>query len=136
MLDTARLERSRGVPPGAPLYSLLHRQATEQLRNYCSCWRLDPSLVEASVGVAKILLEEHETDEAIRQLQAITAGHPQSAEAHYSLMMAYRQQKKMPEAAEEMAIFNRLQTERSEKFQNKLNALLNAKPPAAKEDPK
>ncbi|MFZ1006083.1 MAG: hypothetical protein WAN65_04555 [Candidatus Sulfotelmatobacter sp.] len=49
MLDTARLERSRGVPPGAPLYSLLHRQATEQLRNYCSCWRLDPSLVEAEI---------------------------------------------------------------------------------------
>ena len=49
MLDTARLERSRGVPAGAPVYSLLHRQATEQVRNYCACWRLDPSLVEAEI---------------------------------------------------------------------------------------
>jgi len=37
------------VPAGAPVYSLLHRQATEQVRNYCSCWRLDPSLVEAEI---------------------------------------------------------------------------------------
>jgi hypothetical protein len=37
------------VPAGAPLYSLLHRQATEQLREYCACWQLDPSLVEAEI---------------------------------------------------------------------------------------
>ena len=49
LLDTARLEQSRGVPAGAPVYSLLHRQATEQLRNYSACWRLDPSLVEAGL---------------------------------------------------------------------------------------
>ena len=49
LLDTARLERSRGVPAGAPVYSLLHRQSTEQLRKYCACWRLDPSLVEAEI---------------------------------------------------------------------------------------
>jgi hypothetical protein len=49
LLDTARLERAHGVPAGAPVYSLLHRQATEQVRNYCSCWRLDPSLVEAEI---------------------------------------------------------------------------------------
>jgi len=37
------------VAAGAPIYSLLHRQATEQVRNYCACWRLDPSLVEAEI---------------------------------------------------------------------------------------
>jgi hypothetical protein len=37
------------VPAGAPVYSLLHRQATEQVRNYCACWRLDPPLVEADI---------------------------------------------------------------------------------------
>jgi hypothetical protein len=49
LLDTARLERARGVPAGAPVYSLLRRQATEQVRNYCACWRLEPSLVEAEI---------------------------------------------------------------------------------------
>jgi predicted Zn-dependent protease len=98
--------------------------------------RLDPTLSEARVGLAKILLEQKDADGSIRQLQAILVDHPESAEAHYVLMMAYRQQKKMPEAAAEMATFNRLQTERGEKFENKLNALLNAKAPAVKEDPK
>ena len=37
------------MPAGAPVYSLLHRQATDQLRKYCACWRLDPSLVEAEI---------------------------------------------------------------------------------------
>ena len=37
------------MPAGAPVYSLLHRQATEQVRNYCACWRLEPSLVEAGI---------------------------------------------------------------------------------------
>ncbi len=49
LLDTAHLERARGVPAGAPVYSLLHAQATEQVRNYCACWRLEPSLVEAEI---------------------------------------------------------------------------------------
>jgi len=60
-------------------------------------------------------------------LQAVVAEHPDSAEAHYVLMLAYRGQKKMTEAAEQMSIFNRLQTERDESFQNKMNALLNGK---------
>jgi tetratricopeptide (TPR) repeat protein len=103
---------------------------------YDEAARLDPSLVEAKVGLAKILLAQHQADEATQQLQAIIAENPGSAEAHYVLMTAYRQQKKMPEAAEQMAIFNRLQKERSEQFQNKLNALLNAKPAPSSEDRK
>ena len=42
LLDTAHLERARGVPAVAPVYLLLHRQATEQVRNYCACRRLEP----------------------------------------------------------------------------------------------
>jgi hypothetical protein len=49
LLDAAHVERARGVPAGAPVYSLLHRQAAEQVRNYCACWRLEPSLVEAEI---------------------------------------------------------------------------------------
>jgi len=91
---------------------------------------LDPSLVDASIGLAKILLEEHEVDAAVQQLRAAVAEHPEDAQAHYVLMLAYRQQKKMPEAEKEMATFNRLQEQRAETFQSKLNALLNGKPAA------
>jgi predicted Zn-dependent protease len=109
----------------------MHDHKLQQARPlYEEAVKLDPALVEARVGVATILLEQHDADGAVRELQGITKDHPDNAAAHYVLMMAYRQQKKMPEAAAEMATFNKLQTERSETFQSKMNALLNAKTPA------
>ena len=63
----------------------------------------------------------------MRQLLAVVADHPEDASAHYELMIGYRTQKKMPEAAAEKATFNRLQVEKAEMFQSKLNALLNNK---------
>jgi tetratricopeptide (TPR) repeat protein len=98
--------------------------------------RLNPDLVEARVGLAKIMLEQHQTDAAVQQLRAVIADHPEVAAAHYSLMRAYREQKKMPEAAAEMAAFNRLQAERAETFQSKMNALMNGKPAAGEASPK
>jgi predicted Zn-dependent protease len=106
----------------------MHRHQLEQAKtHYEEAARLDPSLVEARVGLAKILLEQHQTEEGVRQLLAVVADHPEDASAHYELMIGYRTQKKMPEAAAEMATFNRLQVEKAEMFQSKLNALLNNK---------
>ncbi len=110
----------------------MHRHNLDKAKPlYEEAAKLDPSLADASVGMAKILLEEHEVDAAVQQLRAAAVQHPDDAQVHYVLMLAYRQQKKMPEAAEEMAIFNRLQAQKNETFQNKLNALLNGKPTAA-----
>lgn len=109
----------------------MHRHNLDKAKPlYEEAAKLDPSLVEASVGLARILLEEHEIDAAVQQLRAAVAKHPEDAQAHYVLMLAYRQQKKMPEAAAEMATFNRLQAQKAETFQSKLNALLNGKPAA------
>jgi predicted Zn-dependent protease len=106
----------------------MHRHQLSRAKPlYDEAARLDPTLTEARVGLAKILLEQHETDAAVRELRAIIAEHPEDAAAHYSLMRAYRDQKKMPEASAEMATFNRLQSEKADKFQNKMNALLNGK---------
>jgi predicted Zn-dependent protease len=92
--------------------------------------RLDPQLVEARVGLAQTLLAQHQTDAAARELDAVIAEHPENASAHYARMLAYREQGKMTEAAAEMATFKRLQAGNDEKFQDKLNALLSAKPNA------
>jgi len=106
----------------------MHRHKLDQAKPlYEEAARLDPSLVEARVGLAKILLEQHETEAAEKELLAVVADHPENAQAHYSLMRAYRELKKMPEAAAEMATFNRLQSEKAEKFQSKMNSLLNGK---------
>ena len=106
----------------------MHRHNLDKAKPlYQEAARLDPDLVEAPVGLAKILIEEHDPASAEQLLQAVVAKHPENAEAHYVLMLAYRGQKKMSEAAEQMSIFNRLQTEKDEGFQNKLNVLLNGK---------
>lgn len=110
----------------------MHRHAPDQAKPlYQEAAQLDPSLPEARVGLAKILLEQHQTKAAITQLESITAEHPDSAAAHYVLMTAYRQDKQPDKAAEELAVFNRLQAERGESFQSKLDALLSGKAPGS-----
>jgi tetratricopeptide (TPR) repeat protein len=115
----------------------MHRHNLDQAKPlYEEAARLDPSLVDASVGLARILLEQHDTDAAVQRLQSVVAQHPDDAQAHYVLMLAYRGQKKMPEAAAQMEIFNRLQTQKAETFQSKMNALLNGKPASTEAQPK
>lgn len=110
----------------------MHRHNLDKAKPlYEEAVRLDPNLTEAQVGLARLQLENHDSASAEELLQTVVARHPDDAEAHYVLMLAYRGQKKMTEAAEQMSIFNRLQTERTENFQNKLNALLNGKPATA-----
>ena len=49
LLDAAHLEQTRGVLAGAPVFTVLSRQAAVQIRNHCSCWQLDPHRVEAEL---------------------------------------------------------------------------------------
>ena len=140
-MDEFRLEKA--IDPDSAVTDLamadieMHRHNLDQAKPlYEEAARLDPSLVDASVGLARILLEQHNIDAAVQQLRAVIAQHPDDAQAHYVLMLAYRGQKKMPEAEAEMAIFNRLQTERAQTFQNKMNALINGKPASTEALPK
>ena len=55
LLDAAHVEQTRGVLGGAPVYAVLNRQATEQIRNHCNCWQLDPRRVEAEIASIKEL---------------------------------------------------------------------------------
>jgi tetratricopeptide (TPR) repeat protein len=115
----------------------MHRHNLDKARPlFEEAARLDPSLVDAGVGLARIMLEEHQPQAAERQLRTVVAEHPENAPAHYVLMLAYRGQKKMSEAAAEMQTFNRLQTEKNQTFQSKMNALLNGKPASEEASPK
>jgi hypothetical protein len=49
LLDAAHLEQGRGVLAGAPVFTVLFRQATGQVRAYCRRWQLDPQRVEAEI---------------------------------------------------------------------------------------
>jgi tetratricopeptide (TPR) repeat protein len=96
--------------------------------HYQEAARLDPQLVEARVGLAQILLAQHQTEVAVSELQSVLAEHPDNAQAHYAMMLAYREQGKMAEAGTEMAKFKQLQTAHDQNFRSKLDALLGSKP--------
>jgi len=49
LLDAAHLEQARGVLAGAPVFAVLSRQASEQVRIHCNHWQLDPRRVEAEI---------------------------------------------------------------------------------------
>ena len=134
----AEFQQEKKINPQSPLSDLamadieMHRRDLDAAKPlYEQAAQLDPSLVEARIGLAKILLQQNQTEAAVAQLNSITAAHPDNAAAHYVLMTAYRREKKMEEAAAELASFNRLQRQRQDSFQDRLDALLNGKAPAA-----
>jgi predicted Zn-dependent protease len=86
--------------------------------------RLDPTLVAAHVGLAQILLAQHQDVAAVRELQGTVERFPNDAQVHYVLMLAYREQNKLHEAQEEMATFKRLQQLEADRFRNKMNSMM------------
>jgi len=96
----------------------------EATAEYTQALKLEPGLPEARVGLAQTLLAQHHVEASEDQLRALIAEHPENAQAHYAMMLAYREQGKLPEATTEMATFKRLQQGSADQFQKKLNALL------------
>lgn len=104
---------------------LYQHQLDDALTQYQLASHLDPELVEARVGLARVLLEKRQVDASIQVLHAVIKDHPDNAQAHYALMLGYREQGEMAQAEQEMAIFKRLQQSDAEHFDNRLNVLLN-----------
>jgi tetratricopeptide (TPR) repeat protein len=96
----------------------------EATREYTQALKLEPGLPEARVGLAQTLLAQHNIEGSESQLRTVIAEHPDNAQAHYAMMLAYRAQGKLPEATTEMATFKQLQQGNADQFQKKLNALL------------
>ena len=97
---------------------------TEAAADYTRAEELEPGLAEARIGLAQTLLAQHQVNAAEAQLRPLIAEHPENAQAHYAMMLAYREQGKLSEAAAEMAAFQQLQRGDADQFQKKLNALL------------
>ncbi len=98
---------------------------TKATDDYNLAIKLEPELLEARVGLAQTLLAQHHVEASEAQLRSLIAEHPENAQAHYAMMLAYREQGKLPEAAAEMATFQKLQKGKEDQFQKKLDALLN-----------
>lgn len=93
--------------------------------------RLDPEIVEPRVGLAQTLLQQHQVSASQAELTPLLAKHPENAQAHYAMMLTYRAEGKLPEAASEMETFKRLQQGGADQFRDKLNALLGGGPPSS-----
>jgi predicted Zn-dependent protease len=99
-------------------------QLAEATASYKQALTLEPGLPEARVGLAQTLLAQHHVDASEEELRTLIVEHPESAQAHYAMMLAYRAQGKLPEATTEMATFQRLQEGAADQFQKRLSALL------------
>ncbi len=97
---------------------------TKATADYTLAMKLEPGLPEARVGLAQTLLAQQQVEASEAELRGLIAEHPENAQAHYVMMLAYRQQGRLPEAATEMATFQRLQQGKEGQFQKKLDALL------------
>jgi tetratricopeptide (TPR) repeat protein len=119
----------------AEIYQYRH-DVDRALTEYNRAASLDPALIEARIGLAKALLAKHQVEASIEVLRHIIAEHPDNAQAHYALMLGYREQGKMTEASQEMETFRKLQENDSQRFDSRLNTLLNNKDHANDSQPK
>ena len=101
------------------------RQEFQQaVQHYARAMEIDPQFAGPHIGLAQVLLAQHSPEKAQPEAEAAIGLDPNNATAHYMLMLAYREQRRMAEAADEMAKFQRLQEERSKGFDMKLHSLL------------
>jgi len=70
---------------------------------------LDARLVEPRLGLAKVLREQHRTQDALAILEPARNTAPQNAAVHFLLAQLYRDLGRAAEAQQELDIFNRLQ---------------------------
>jgi tetratricopeptide (TPR) repeat protein len=103
----------------------------EAMQYFGRALELSPTFVEAMVALAKIETQEKHFPEAIARLQRAATIEPTSENAHYGLMMAYRDSGQMTKAKAEKAILDKLQKPPEGEFTNFLKKL-GEKPPEEK----
>lgn len=89
---------------------------------------LNPNFPEVLIALGKLRADEKKNDEAIALLERAVKLSPRSESAHYSLMMAYRNAGRMPDARREKAELDRLQKAPEGEFTEFLKKL-GEKPP-------
>jgi tetratricopeptide (TPR) repeat protein len=108
-----------------------HGNRAEAKQHFGRALELSPSFTEALVALGKIETQEKHFPEAITLLERAVELEPTNENAHYALMMAYRDSGQMPKAKAEKAILDKLQKPPEGEFTDFLKKL-GEKPP----DPK
>jgi tetratricopeptide (TPR) repeat protein len=103
----------------------------EAKQHFGRALELSPSFAEALVALGKIDAQEKRFPEAIKRLQRATGLEPANENAHYALMMVYRDSGQMAQAKAEKAVLDKLQKPPEGEFTNFLKKL-GEKPPEEK----
>jgi len=88
---------------------------------------LDSALAEPHIALAQMFIAQHNPQDSSREAAIAVQLDPRNPKAHYALMVAYRSEGKMDEAGKELSLFQQLQHDHDNNFNNKLNILLTGK---------
>jgi tetratricopeptide (TPR) repeat protein len=133
-MDEFRAELAADPQSAVTLFAMgeieRHQQELDAAtEHYRAAMKLDPKIVDAQVGLAQILLSQKQVEPAIVQLKLAIDKQPENIQAHYVLMLAYRAQGNLAQAGVESVTFKKLQAQKSENFQSRMDALLGDKVP-------
>ena len=92
--------------------------------HYQKALELSAQLVEARVGLGKLYLAEQQPEKALNELEEVVRQDPRNAQAHYALMLTYRDLGRTEEAQKEFAVFQGLEKEKTQSFNTLLQSLL------------
>jgi tetratricopeptide (TPR) repeat protein len=101
-----------------------NRDSAAARTHYQQAIELSAQLVEARVGLGKLYLAEQQPEKALKELEQAVRQDPRNAQAHYALMLAYRDLGRTGEAQKEFAVFQGLEKEKAQSFNTLLQSLL------------
>lgn len=77
-------------------------------KHYDRALALNPSEVQAEMGLARLLMEKRKSEEAVKFLAAAVQSDPLNGEAHYRLGLAYRDLGRASDAERELRLFQEI----------------------------
>jgi tetratricopeptide (TPR) repeat protein len=100
--DTAKAECGLGG------IALSQSDLDRAFTHYQQAYKLNPNEVEAQLGLAKVLMMQQKTQDAVNYLLAVIQADPLNGEAHYRLASAYRRLHLDDQAQKEMHLFQEI----------------------------
>ena len=86
--------------------------------------QIDPDMVQAYIGLAKVKASRRDWKGAIQQLQSAVSLAPGDSKPHYALMLAYKESGRAEEAKRELAIVQNLNAKEQHESDGMLRTLL------------
>jgi len=111
------------------------RQFPDAIEHFARATELDPSFVDAFIGLGKSLVSLGRPGEAVPPLQAAVKLQPENPVAHYQLAFAYRRSGRPQEADKELLAYRQATDEARQNLQEIRSGILGRSTPAQTAEP-